>query len=266
MKIKLLLIFVFISSFLIAQNTVSGTVSDENGTLQGQVLVFNFNKSQSVFSDANGFFSITANPNDEIRFVKDGFYRYDFKVTAESFSEKNTVIIRHVEILIPEVELKFQPTGNLEKDAQNIGVSKRVAALNSKMDEYMKSPMTEAVPQNEISKTFKGHDFKAGHVSLDLIETVGFISALINKGKKPKITKPNYYETKEFISRLKSEIDLSYYRKFGMSDEGIDRFLFYAEDIYMLSKRYRKDFDKVKISNDLTSAFQEYKKINNLEL
>lgn len=259
MKIKLLLIFVFVSSFFTAQNTVSGTVSDENGTLQGQVLVFNFNKSQSVFSDANGFFSITADVSDEIRFVKDGFYRYDFKVTAESFSDKNTVIIRHVEILIPEVELKFQPTGNLEKDAQNVGVSERVAALNSKMDEYMKSPMTEAIQENATPKSFQPHDFKEGQVNL--IAVADAIGKLLSK----KTTKANYYETKDFLARLKSEIDLSYYRKFGMGDEGIDRFLLYAEDIFMLSKKYRKKFDKVRISNDLMSAFSEYRKTNNLE-
>lgn len=259
MKINLFFLSLLFSVLSFAQNTVSGTVSDENGSLQGQVLVFNFNKNQSVFSNTDGSFSIQADLNDEIRFVKDGFYRFDLKVSAKSFSDKNTVIIKHVEILIPEVELKFQPTGNLEKDANNVGISKRVAALNSKMDEYMKSPMTEAIPENTTPKSFQPNNFNEGQVSL-----IGVAEA-ITKLISVKTTKPNYYETRDFLARLKSEIDISYYRKFGMGDEGIDRFLLYAEDIFMLSKKYRKKFDKAKISNDLMSAFSEYKKTNNLE-
>lgn len=259
MKVKLLLIFVFISAYLSAQNTFAGTFSDENGSSVGQVLVLNLNKNQTVFSDSKGYFSIIADEKDELRFVKDGFYRNELKVEKADFSKNHQIILKHLEILISEVELKFQPTGNLEKDAKNIGVSKRIAALNSKMDEYMKSPMTEAIPENATPKSFQLHDFKEGQVNL--IGVADAIGKLLSK----KTTKANYYETRDFLARLKSEIDLSYYRKFGMGDEGIDRFLLYAEDVFMLSKKYRKKFDKVKISNDLMSAFGEYRKTNNLE-
>lgn len=263
-EIKNFFFFLIFSVSSFGQNTFSGNVSDENGTKQGQVLVLNSMKNQSVFSDVKGNFAVTADIGDEIRFVKDGFYRSQIQVTEKALSGINTVNIKQIEILIPEVKLQFQPTGNLEKDAKNVGISKRVSALNSSMDEYMKSPLTEAMPENSTPKSFKTHDFTEGQVNL--IAVAGLIGKLINKASKPKITKANYYETRDFISRLKAEIDLNHFKKFGMSEEGIDRFLLYAEDIFMLSTKYRKDFDKVKISNDLMSAFGEYKKTNNLEL
>lgn len=260
MKMKLFFFITLISMFSFAQNTVSGTVADENGNAQGQVLILNFTRNQSAFSNVDGSFSIYANTNDELRFVKEGFYRFELIVNEKVLSQKNIVTLKHLEILIPEVEIQFQPTGNLDKDARNVGISKRVAALNSKMDEYMKSPLATPNPTNIAPKSFQPHDFKEGQVSL--IGVADAIGQLLSK----KTTKANYYETKDFIARIKSEVDLSYYRKFGMSEEGIDRFLLYAEDVFMLSKKYRKKFDKVKISNNLMSAFQQYKKTNDLEL
>ncbi|KQT21860.1 hypothetical protein ASG31_00500 [Chryseobacterium sp. Leaf404] len=256
---KFFLIFLLISAFSLAQTVVSGKILDDNGHVQGQVLVLNFNTSQSVFSDSEGNFSIIADDKDELRFIKEGFYRNEFKIESKDFFATRQIILRPVETLIPEVKIQYQPTGNLEKDANNAGVSKKIAGLNSKMNEYMKSPMTEALPENATPKSFQPHNFSEGQVSL--IGVAEAIAKLISV----KTTKPDYYETRDFLARLKSEIDLSYYRKFGMGDEGIDRFLLYAEDVFLLSKKYRKKFDKVKISNELMSAFSEYKKTNNLE-
>ena len=121
MKLKLLLFFVVFSSFSWAQKTISGNVIDENGIAQSVVFILNVNKNQSVFSDAKGNYSILADKGDELRFVKDGFYRTEIKVDENVLAENKNVVIRHVEILIPEVKLEFQPTGNLEKDAKNAG-------------------------------------------------------------------------------------------------------------------------------------------------
>lgn len=264
MKLKLLLFFVVFSSFSWAQKTISGNVIDENGIAQSVVFILNVNKNQSVFSDAKGNYSILADHGDELRFVKDGFYRTEIKVHENVLAENKNVVIRHVEILIPEVKLEFQPTGNLEKDAKNAGDSKRVVALNSSMEKYMKSPMAEALPKNEVQKTFRGHDFQEGHASLDVVKTLVFISNLIANRSKPKITKANYYETQTFIKEIKSKINLDFLRDYGMRDDSIDAFLLYANDTFQLAKKYRKDFNTVKITSELRAAFAEYSKLNNV--
>lgn len=262
MKLKLLLFFVVFSSFSWAQKTISGNVIDENGIAQSVVFILNVNKNQSVFSDAKGNYSIFADKGDELRFVKDGFYRTEIKVDENVLAENKNVVIRHVEILIPEVKLEFQPTGNLEKDAKNAGDSKRVIALNNSMEKYMKSPMAEAVPENKAPKSFQPNDFKEGQ--LDVIGVVGTISKLIRNSSKPKITKANYYETQTFIKEIKSKINLDFLRDYGMSDESIDAFLLYANDTFQLAKKYRKDFNTVKITSELRAAFGEYSKLNKL--
>ncbi|WP_312075336.1 hypothetical protein [Chryseobacterium sp.] len=262
MKIKYLLLFLLFSVFSLAQNVVSGKINDEDGNVQGQVLIINIDKNETVFSDSKGNYSISAEKGEELRFVKDGFYRTDVKVSGTMFSALQTITLKNLEIEIPEVELKFHPTGNLENDAKNVGISKRVSALNSKMDEYMKSPLNEPNPINISPKSFQPHDFKEGQVNLiGVAETLG---KLIGKARKPKITKPNYYETKAFIAEVKSKINLDFAKKYGMSDEGVDQFLLYANDVYLLSKKYRKDFNTAKITGDLMAAFSEYQKLNDV--
>ncbi|PZU26704.1 MAG: hypothetical protein DI622_00240, partial [Chryseobacterium sp.] len=87
---------------------------------------------------------------------------------------------------------------------------------------------------------------------------------LAKKATKPKITKPNFYETQNFLQRIKNEVDLSFLEKYGMDEEQVDKFLVYAEKIKMLSKRYRKDFKQGAIYYELRAAFAEYQKINKL--
>lgn len=262
MKIKYFLLFLFLSAYSFAQNRISGIINDENGNFQGQVLILNMSKNLTAFSDGKGNYSISAEKGNELRFVKDGFYRAELIVTDKMFSENENIVLKAIEILIPEVELKYVPTGNLENDAKNVGISKRVSALNSKMDEYMKSPLNEPNPTNISPKSFQPHDFKEGQVNLiGVAETIG---KLIGKARKPKITKPNYYETKAFIAEVKSKINLDFAKKYGMSDEGVGRFLLYANDVYLLSKKYRKDFNTAKIKADLMAAFSEYQKLNDV--
>lgn len=235
---------------------------NENDMIVTSVLVVNISNDIKTYSNSSGDFSIEAQENDEIRFIKEGFYRTDKIVKKENLNTPMSVTLLRAETLIPEVHIEYKPTGNLKKDSKYFDDSKKVASLKSSIRAYMESELNEPLPKNEIPKTFQGHDFKAGQV--DIIAALGAAIGLVKKVKGPKITTPNFLETQNFLNRIKNEVDLSYFTKFGMDEERIDHFLQYAEKVNHLSKKYRKDFEPSEVEYQLRIAFTEYSKLNKL--
>ncbi|KIC65141.1 hypothetical protein [Chryseobacterium taiwanense] len=262
MKTILGVLLCCIGTVIFAQQKISGFIWDEQNFNVNNVLVINMSDNTRVYSDAFGKFIIEAGLGDEIRFVKEGFYRTQIHVSEENFKTNTNIFLKRSEILIPEVKIEYKPTGDIKKDTKYLDDSKKVASLKSSMESYMKSPMTEVVPKSTIPKSFGGHDFSAGQVNV--LGILAGAIGLVNKATKPKITKANFYETQNFIQRVKNEVDLNFLKKYGMDEEQIDKFLAHAETVKMLSKRYRKDFKVGAISYELQAVFAEYKKTNKL--
>jgi len=262
MRVFLNLLFYFVGTIVFAQQKISGLILDEQNIPISNVLVIDMSSNTNVYSDTSGKFTIEADLGNEIRFVKEGFYRSQIHVSDENIKTNVNIFLKRSEILIPEVKIEYKLTGDIKKDSKYLNDSRKVASLKSSMESYMKSPMTEVVPKNTIPKSFDGHDFNAGQVNV--LKLIGSAIGLISKSTKPKITKPNFYETQSFLQRIKNEVDLNFLKKYGMDEEQIDAFLVYAEKVKMLSKRYRKDFKKGAISYELQAVFAEYQKINKL--
>ncbi|MCT2408077.1 hypothetical protein NZD88_11050 [Chryseobacterium antibioticum] len=252
----------FVSAEFFSQQQATGIVTDNSKSNINPVLIINVSNQKSTLSDASGKFSIEASENDELRFVKEGYYRLDKKMGKENFSSPLMVSLEKVEIEIPEVKITYKPTGNLERDNKHLNESRKVVSLRSELDEYMKSPMNEALPDNTISKTFK-QDYGAGQVSI-----LGVLDAAVGLFKKAtelKITKANFTETQDFIKRVKQEADLTFLTKYGMDEEQIDQFLLYANDTRTMAKKFRKNFKIDVVEYELRVAFAEYKKTRKLD-
>ncbi|MDR2237265.1 MAG: carboxypeptidase-like regulatory domain-containing protein [Chryseobacterium sp.] len=252
-----------ISASVFSQQKASGTIMDEEGININPVLVVNISNQQSTYTDISGNFAIEAGENDEIRFIKDGYYRIDKKMTRENFNTPLIISLKKREIEIPEVKITYVPTGNLEKDMKTLRESPKLRDLKSGLGDYMRSPLTEPLPDNTVSKTFAAPDFKAGQVSI--LGVLNGVSNLIKRARNPKITKANYIETQDFIRRVKTDINLDFFRKFGMNEEQIDQFLVYANDTRMMAKKYRKNFKKDVVLLELYAAFDQYSKLNKLD-
>lgn len=252
----LFLVLFCIASELWGQQRISGKIITGDEQDLTPVLIVNISGNKSILSDMSGNFTMEAQENDEIRFVKEGYYRVDKKIAREDFSTPLNIILKKIEIQIPEVRVKYRPTGNLAKDNQHLNESRKLQALKSDMDEYMKSPLNQPLPSNAVSRTFTGHDFNAGQVNL-----FGVFNA-VKKLTKPKVTKANYNETQDFLKRVRNEVNLDFLRKYGMDEEQIDAFLLYADKTRSLAKRYRKDFSITTIEYELKIAFGEYSKTN----
>lgn len=262
-KKHLYISFLLVSASVFSQQKITGLVTDNTHSNINQVSIINVSKNISVLSDYSGKFEIEAEENDEIRAVKDGYYRDSKKISKEDFKTPLLMILQKAVIQIPEVQIAFSPTGNLDKDNKRLNESQKLRSLKSEMSKYMKSPLNEPLADQSISKTFTGHDFRAGQV--DVKGVIGAVAGLIKKATQPKITKANYIEFQEFMVRLKNEVNLDFFKKYGMEDEQLDSFLLYAEGTRHLSQRYRKDFKNEVLKTELIFAFDEYRKLNKLD-
>jgi len=262
-KRALLFVLFCIASELWGQQKISGKVITGDELDLAPVLIVNISGNKSSLSDMSGNFEMEAKENDEIRFVKEGYYRVDKKITKEEISAPFNIILKKIEIQIPEVKIKYKPTGNLAKDNQHYNESRKLQVLKSDMEDYMRSPLNQPLPNNATSKTFTGHDFNVGQV--DLFGVFNAVSGLVKKATKPKITKANYNETQDFLKRVRNEVNLNFLKKYGMDEEQIDAFLLYADKTRSLAKRYRKDFSISIVEYELKVAFGEYSKTHKLE-
>lgn len=201
---------------------------------------------------------IAAKTGDEIRFIKNTYERKIQRITTENFSRPLNISLEKSPYLIEEIELAFNPTGNLKKDVKSLDPPKRVVALNSSMDSYMRTSPTEPSPKLITPSAFGPRDFNAGQV--DVVKAVSALVGLVSKASSSPLTKANYAETQDFFRKIKTTMDLSFYTSQGWDEEEIDRFLIYADDVYSLAKKYRKNFNVNAINTDMKMAYREYVK------
>lgn len=162
--------------FTFSQQQISGKIVDEDHNNLNAVLIFNTTQNIKTYSNISGEFSIEAKENDEVKFIKEGFYRIDKIIKKEIFNSQLQIQLARAEALIQEVKIDYKPSGDFAKDSKRLDDSKKVASLKSELNDYMKSELNEPLPKNEISKTFKGHDFQAGHASVNLLTIFGEVS------------------------------------------------------------------------------------------
>ena len=257
MKLKLFsFLFLLIGIAGFSQEYIFGKVKSEFGNEIADAIVINVRTDEKVLSDRDGNFMIASKPTDELRIVKSGFERFQVKITSENFTQPLNVALTKVPYLIPEVEIAFQPTGNIRKDSKTLDPPKKVVALNSSMDTYMKSPSTEVQPRLKTPSAFAGPNFSAGQVNV--IGLVSAVVGLLTKATSKPITQANYAETQQFYNRIKLEVDLSFYTQQGWDEEEIDRFLIYADKSFSLAKKYRDSFPIDRIAADMRMAYIEY--------
>lgn len=263
MKTKLLFILFFSFSISVfSQQYIIGKISSEFNTVLQSVVIFNTRTDEKVLSDKDGNFMIAAKQTDELRFIKNGYDRNSSKISAQSFSEPLNIVLTKSPYDIAEIDLTFQATGNLKNDVKALDPAKRVVALNSDMKSYMRTPPTEVAPKLSTPSAFAAPNYSAGQVNVLGIASAVF--GLIKKAKNPPITTANYAETQEFYRRIKNTMDLSFYTSKGWTEENIDHFLIYANDMYSLAKLYRKNFDVSAIENAMKLAYKEYVKTHKI--
>ena len=254
MKTTLFLLFISVLfSQANAQQYLIGKITSEDGIELGGVVVMNMNTEEKVLSDKDGIFMIKASQNNEIRFVKPRYERSSVKVSAASFNSSFRIELRHSAELIEEVEIGFVPTGNLKKDIARLEPSAKVKTLNESMSAYMKTKPLEASPQLRMPSTLQtGPNYSAGQVNI--LGLLGFLAKKIQKHP----TTANYAEQQAFYRRVKEEVNMEHYTKYGLDEFAFEQLLVYADRKYELSKNFRTNFSIATIDNYLKMALKDF--------
>ncbi|WP_297983532.1 hypothetical protein [uncultured Chryseobacterium sp.] len=116
---KVLSVFILLFLAKVQAQVFSGQIfmRDNSIIYLNQVYVTNMNEHKTVISDYNGEFKINAKAGDVIRFTSIITERKDITLTSESLSNStNFIELKEGYIEIPEIVIKFKPTGNLKTD------------------------------------------------------------------------------------------------------------------------------------------------------
>ena len=249
------LFFFFFSVTIYAQNMVSGNIISENGYVIQNVIIINISSGAKTSDNGEGFFKIKANTNDELRFVKENFERRSIIIQSKNFLTPLSVQLIAVPTEVEEVKIGVKLTGDLEKDSKKFNPSYKVVALNKDIREYVKKPLTEVRPKNNIPSTFAPPDFSTGQVNL-----LGIIG-LIFKPKEYLNSKNRNFSFSEidyFHKRIKENIDKSYFLKQGLDEYELQSYILYADEKLKLINRYYKKFNKEEIEKSLRDLLPEY--------
>lgn len=143
------LFFLFFLFFLLkinaqSQYVIGNTINEQGDRLQN-VTVLNLRTNQTSQSDELGNYVISAKQNDELRFVKNGYERTTVHLQESHFQKSLNITLIKSAQLIEEVEIVYQPLGELSKDIQHYGDTKAVAKLKSETVKYIRSESTEEV-------------------------------------------------------------------------------------------------------------------------
>jgi len=264
-KLKLfsLFFFVFASLFYSQKRYILGNVKNEIHKDIPDTYIYNPRTEELTVTDISGNFIISAIASDELRVVKKGYERTYIKISDDEFTKPVEVVLSKIPYEIPEVEIAFNPTGDLKKDLGYFKTSEKTARLNTEMTDYMKGPMNSPIPQNKIPSAFAPPDFSAGQANV-----LGILSAaagLLKKATSPAVTTPNFAETQDFYRRVKDVVDINYFKGYGMSEYDFEIFLAYVDKTASLTKRFHKNFNKAAIESELKLALVNYLKTHKLD-
>ncbi len=143
--VRVFAVFFFCFTVPLFSQNLSGIITDEEQNPLSAVLVFNVQSEKKSYSNIKGEFTIEANANDELRFVRYGFERNFKKVKQQDFREPLKIELTRNVAEIEEVKINHQPTGDLVNDAKNLGDTKATAQLKAETVKYLRSQSTPEV-------------------------------------------------------------------------------------------------------------------------
>lgn len=150
-----------------SQEYIFGKVLSEDQRELRNVTVSNISAQQTTSTNEDGNFMLLAKAGDEIRFTKERYYRVSEKINASNISKTFVITLIKMPHDIEEVEIKYRLTGDLNKDADHFGKSKKMLKFDEEMSEYVKAksaPQTLAPQKGDFVQPV-GPGFSVGKIS-----------------------------------------------------------------------------------------------------
>lgn len=216
-KVSFLLVFMFNNFF--SQQTVTGRITDDSGENLSSVIIINISNDQKTYSNSMGQFSIEANPNDELRFVKADFRRVSATVPANGFSSQLLVVLIPIPKEIEEVKVVKKPTGDLETDSR----------LASKVDKGEMVRQAVGLPQPVGKMREKPAEVKQVLIPILLgsLDVQGAYDLISGKARRQK-RQYRYDDLQEHIAWVRNRVDNEYFTQAGIPEERISEFIQYS--------------------------------------
>jgi hypothetical protein len=228
-KIFLFLIFLFNNFF--SQQTVTGYITDDDGTALSKVVVVNMSTSQKVYSDAGGEFAIEAFPDQELRFVKEGFRRSSKTVLTNGINSRLFITLIPIPRDIGEVKVVRKPTGDLAKDSRMLDREDKAETVRQAVGLPQPKGKMRETPA-EVKKVLLP-------VLLGALDVQGTYDLISGKARRQK-RRYRYDDLQEHINWVRSRVDNEYFAEVGIPADKISEFIEFSFVAQPLIRTYVK--------------------------
>ncbi|WP_294286307.1 carboxypeptidase-like regulatory domain-containing protein [uncultured Chryseobacterium sp.] len=233
--VSVLLLLFFIPVF--SQQKISGRITDEDGIALPAVTVMNMATDRKIYTADDGAFSIEIHsPDDEIRFIRNGFERSSIKALYGLNKELNIRLTR-VAREIEEVKVA-KITGDLAKDSKAVAKADRSQIVEDAV----------GLPQPVGKMREAPADVKQVLIPILLgnLNVQGLYDLVSGDARRMK-RQYRYDDLQEDIAWIRARVEDEYFTKEGIPVERISEFIEFA----FVSKPQSRTFVRAK---NLTGA------------
>lgn len=210
--------FILFSGFFFSQK-VSGVVTDEEGNPLPATLIFNLQTEQKSYTDLQGSFSIDANPNQELRFIRPGFERFSKIISNQDFNYAFSISLYRMAAEIEEVQVPVRLTGDLVTDSRNLTRFDKVAQLRAEIG----VPAPPEKPREKVADA-KDDILKPLLRIPPMVNVQAVYDVISGKAKKEKRLY-RYEDLQENIVWIREKVGDEYFLKMDIPPQKISEFL-----------------------------------------
>ncbi|SMO94477.1 hypothetical protein SAMN06265171_11410 [Chryseobacterium rhizoplanae] len=212
----LLFLMLLCSTFIFSQQTVTGRIVDDSGENLSKVIVINMSSDKKVYSDSEGVFSIEANPNDELRFVKEDFNRTSRRVLTNGINSPLFITLYQIPKDVGEVKIVKKLTGDLETDSRIV----------AKVDKGEQVRDAVGLPQPVGKMREKPAEVKSVLLPILLgnLNVQGVYDLISGKARRQK-RQYRYDDLQEHVAWIRDRIEDDYFVKAGIPADRISEFI-----------------------------------------
>jgi hypothetical protein len=215
-KKGLFFLAVLCTHLVLAQQTITGRIIDDNGDNLSAVTIVNMSTDKKVYSNSQGMFSIEANPNDELRFVKEDFRRVSRKVLTDGLNAQLLITLFQIPKDVGEVKIVKKLSGDLEQDSRIV----------SKVDKGEQVKQAVGLPEPIGKMREKPAEVKSVllPILLGSLNVQGVYDLVSGKARKQK-RQYRYDDLQEHIEWVRSRVEDDYFVQAGIPADRISEFI-----------------------------------------
>lgn len=248
------IVFFFLCSGFFFSQKVSGVITDEEGNPLCAVLVFNLQTEQKSYTDLQGAFSIEANLNEELRFIRAGFERFSKIISNGDYNYTFRISLYRMATEIEEVEIPVRLSGDLNVDARNLTRFDKVAQLRAEIG----VPAPPEKPREKVADA--KDDILKPLLRIPPMVNVQAVYDVISGRAKKKKRLYRYEDLQENIVWIREKVGDEYFLKMEIPSQKISEFLQFSIGVKPDLNKYVKAKNVSKILLLLEETFPLYLK------